>query len=76
MSAVGRLVMDVLPEFGGEMRRLLLELGEAGMAAQVAGLRIVEICGCGDTSVPTLRSDSAVTPSFSVGSAGICLGTI
>ena len=28
------------------------------------------------TSVPTLRSDSAVTPSFSVGSAGICLGTI
>jgi hypothetical protein len=40
------------------------------------GPQAVHRCRCTTTSVPTLRSDSAVTPSFSVGSAGICLGTI
>ena len=48
MSVLGRLVTDVLPEFAGEMRRLLLELGEPELAAQVAGMRIEEVCGCGD----------------------------
>ena len=48
MSVLGRRVMEVLPEFAGEMRRSLLEMGEAALAGQVAELRIEELCGCGD----------------------------
>jgi hypothetical protein len=49
--------------------------GKVGKALDFDGASSVEV-PYNITSVPTLRSDSAVTPSFSVGSAGICLGTI
>ena len=75
MSVVGRLVTDVLPEFGGEMRRLLVERGEAGLAGQVAELRIVEICGCGDDFCSTFYVRERPEGTYGPGHRNVPLGT-
>lgn len=43
----GRLI-EVLPGFSAELVEALLGQGDADLAAQVPGLRVVELCGCGD----------------------------
>lgn len=42
------MVSDALPSLAEDLRRLLLEQGEIDLAAEVAGLRIVDRCRCGD----------------------------
>ncbi len=42
------LLADTLPEFALELERLLAKAGQPELAAQVAGLRIVDRCRCGD----------------------------
>jgi hypothetical protein len=42
------LLADVLPAFATELRQLLTENGEPGLAAQVPGLMIFDRCRCGD----------------------------
>lgn len=43
-----RLLIEMLPEFAGELRQLLSEKGEPTLAAQVQGLTVVDRCRCGD----------------------------
>src|SRR6185436_9277691 len=42
------LLREVLPAFANELRDLLNQLGEVELANQVAGLRLVDRCRCGD----------------------------
>jgi len=42
------LLADVLPAFATEIRQLLDEHGEPGLAAHVQGLMIFDRCRCGD----------------------------
>jgi hypothetical protein len=42
------LLSDVLPDLAREIQQLLVEQGEAELAAQVPSLRIVDRCRCGD----------------------------
>jgi hypothetical protein len=42
------LLSTVLPEFAGELRTLLLQENEPGLATQVADLKILDRCRCGD----------------------------
>jgi hypothetical protein len=39
---------NALPDLGTELEALLREAGESRLAGEVASLRIVEPCGCGD----------------------------
>jgi len=39
---------EVLPLLSQELERLLNDTGEANLASQVSGLRILERCRCGD----------------------------
>ena len=41
-------LVEALPELANELERLLRLEGEAELAAQVQGLRIVDRCQCGD----------------------------
>lgn len=41
-------VVDILPDLAAELQRLLMQDGQQDLAAQVADLRIVERCRCGD----------------------------
>jgi hypothetical protein len=42
------LLSEVLPPLGKELEELLLNEGEAELAAQVPGLRVLDRCRCGD----------------------------
>jgi hypothetical protein len=44
---MGRL-LEVLPGFSAELVEALLGQGDPDLAAQVPGLRVVALCGCGD----------------------------
>jgi hypothetical protein len=48
MSTKPRLVSEVLPDLAKELETLLLNVGEANLAAQIPSLRIVDRCRCGD----------------------------
>jgi hypothetical protein len=48
------LIVDAFPEFAAELEALLEEEGEVALARQVAALRIVERCQCGDDSCATM----------------------
>jgi hypothetical protein len=49
----GPLLSEVIPELASELVTLLEEYGEPQLAEQVAGLRIVGRCRCGDDSCAT-----------------------
>ena len=42
------LMVDVVPELAAEMERELRASGDVELADQVAGLRMIKSCGCGD----------------------------
>ncbi len=42
-------LIDVAPELATELQHLLLRRDEAALAGQVAGLILVDLCGCGDS---------------------------
>ncbi len=44
-----RMLAEVLPDFAAELQGLLTAEGRGDLAAQVAGLRIVERCPCLDS---------------------------
>jgi len=42
------LLIDTIPEFSAELRRLLKEQGHGHLIDQLPGLQIVDRCRCGD----------------------------
>lgn len=48
MERSEHLVSEVLPDFSAQLRQLLLEEKEEGLASQVSTMKIVDLCGCGD----------------------------
>jgi hypothetical protein len=48
MTEEAPLMVDVVPELAAEMEQELRASGYAGLAEQVAGLRMTRSCGCGD----------------------------
>jgi hypothetical protein len=48
------LIAEVFPEFAAELESLLQSEGEDALATQVAELRIVERCQCGDDFCATI----------------------
>lgn len=48
MSQEAPLLVDVVPELVAEMERELRATGDDDLADQVAGLRMMKSCGCGD----------------------------
>jgi hypothetical protein len=48
------IVAEVFPEFAAELEGLLQAEGEEALAKQVAALRIVERCQCGDDFCSTI----------------------
>jgi hypothetical protein len=41
-------LVEMFPELSAELQQLLAERGEAGLAAQVQEMRVIERCRCGD----------------------------
>ncbi len=48
MTQEAPLMADIVPELAAEMERGLRATGDHELADQVAGLRMVKSCGCGD----------------------------
>lgn len=74
MGVIGKLVTEILPEFAGEMQRLLVECGEAGLATQVAELRFEEMCACGDDFCSTFYVRPRPEGTFGPGHRNVPLG--
>jgi hypothetical protein len=47
-SGAPKQLVDMFPDLSSELQRLLSLEGESDLAAQVAGLTVVERCRCGD----------------------------
>jgi hypothetical protein len=43
-----KLLLEMFPALSAELQQLLAEQGEAGLAAQVPELSVIERCRCGD----------------------------
>jgi hypothetical protein len=43
-----KLLLEMFPALSAELQQLLAEQGEAGLAAQVPVLSVIERCRCGD----------------------------
>jgi hypothetical protein len=50
------LMLDVVPELAEEIERGLRDSGDAELAEQVAGLRMLKSCGCGDDFCASFRT--------------------
>jgi len=61
------LLSDTLPEFAAELQELLNEAGEPELAAQVLGLRICDLCGCGDDICSTFYTKPRPQGAFGPG---------
>lgn len=59
-----RRLTDAFPAFADELRQLLVEKGEPELAAQVSGLRIFDLCGCGDDICSTFYTRPQPEGSF------------
>jgi hypothetical protein len=66
-------VIDVVPELVSELQRLLTERGEPALAAQVAQLRIIDRCRCGDHFCSTFYTAPRPTGAFGPGHRTIAL---
>ena len=58
------LLVDTLPAFATELWQLLVEKGEAELAAQVPGLIIFDRCRCGDEFCATFYTQPKPEGSF------------
>jgi hypothetical protein len=58
---------DVLPEFASELRQLLIEKGERGLASQVEELMILDRCHCGDDFCATFYTQPRPKDGFGPG---------
>jgi hypothetical protein len=67
------LLSDTLPAFAAELRQLLVEKGEPGLAAQVPSLRIFERCDCGDDFCATFYTQAKPVGSFGPGHRNVRL---
>lgn len=56
MTQEAPLMADVVPELAAEMERELRATGDDELADQVAGLRMMKSCGCGDDFCATFRT--------------------
>ena len=67
------LVITVLPDFTAELQRLLLEEGEAALAASVASLRFHEWCACGDDFCQGFYTEPKPSGAYGPGHRMVCL---
>jgi hypothetical protein len=67
------LVADVFPELATELETLLKAQGEDALAKQVAGLRIIERCRCGDDFCATFYTIPKPNGSWGPGYRGFDL---
>lgn len=56
MTDEAPLMLDVVPELAEEIERGLRDSGHADLAEQVAGLRMLKSCPCGDDFCATFRT--------------------
>ena len=61
------LLSETLPAFANELQELLVEKGEPDLAAQVLGLRICDLCGCGDDICSTFYTKPRPQGAFGPG---------
>ena len=61
------LLTETLPDFASELQQLLETQGEPELAAQVSGLRIFDLCGCGDDICSTFYTKPRPEGSFGPG---------
>jgi hypothetical protein len=69
------LLTDTLPEFAGELQRLLADAGEPELTAEVPGLRIFDRCRCGDDFCATFYTQSKPKDGFGPGHRNVRLMT-
>jgi len=67
------LLTDTLPAFATELRQLLLQHGEAELAAQVPLLAIHDRCSCGDDFCSTFYTQPKPQGSFGPGHRNVVL---
>jgi hypothetical protein len=67
------LLTDTLPALASELRQLLTENGEPGLAAQVPGLMIFDRCRCGDDFCSTFYTQPKPNGSFGPGHRNVRL---
>jgi hypothetical protein len=67
------LLPDVLPSFAAELRQLLDEQGEHGLAAQVPTLTIFDRCRCGDDICATFYTKPKPKSGFGSGHRNVRL---
>jgi hypothetical protein len=72
-ESVSKLVTDIFPSLSQEMQRLLIELGETDLAAQVPQLCIVERCRCGDDFCATFYVQPKPTDGYGPGHRNVAL---
>jgi hypothetical protein len=66
-------IKDLLPGFSKELVSLLLAAGEPSLASQVAQLRIVDRCHCGDDFCATFYTQPKPHGSYGVGHRNVVL---
>lgn len=62
-----------MPELAGELEALLRKNGEAELASQVAGLRIIDRCRCGDYFCATIYTSPKPKEAWGTGHETIAL---
>lgn len=67
------LVTGVLPAFAVELERLLTDVGEPGLAAQVPSLRMFELCSCGDDFCSTFYTRPTPQGAYGPGHRNVVL---
>jgi hypothetical protein len=56
MSEAGPLVVEIVPELAEELERELRSAGDLDLADQVPGLRMKDLCPCGDDFCATFST--------------------
>lgn len=69
--AVAPLLSETWPVFAAELAAALAAADEAGLAAEVAGLRVVDRCGCPDDFCQSFRT--APKPAGAYGDGHRCV---
>jgi hypothetical protein len=67
------LLAHTLPAFADELRQLLVEQGEAELAAQIQQLAILERCACQDSFCATFYTRPKPNGSFGPGHRNVVL---
>ncbi|HEX8920747.1 MAG TPA: hypothetical protein VF766_04685 [Pyrinomonadaceae bacterium] len=73
MKRAKPLLREAMPELAGELESLLRKNEEAELARQVAGLRIIDRCRCGDDFCATIYAAPKPRAAWGAGHETIAL---